>query len=400
MAFGGYQRILTVVNLDRQEPPMLHETLDQIWSLAFRSNGQIVAGLGEGLVQVVHWDQERRSLDSRWVAKIEGAATHRAILPVMDGRLVVVASEEDRSLKLMNGAALLGCQLQPLQGTPLGTAAGDLIYVRKRAADINVSHGIHGPVKVNLGGRGRECFSVRSAATGLVAIADYHTIRLYDPSDWQLRKSFRPPAMPSRMSFSKNGRFLVGGCAEGMVWIQDLLTETCRELPRQITNWEAAVAFSPTEDLLVLGACGKRTLKLLKVPTFEEIAAVQTGSSIKALAFHPDGVRLAVAQDDAISIWDAQDVHGLRLLQVLQGRHGTVFSVAFSPNGRTLAGASSDGIDLWDVATGREFFTISAVPVEPSWIEFVDSTTLLAGSEKIWAIHRYGGPLDGERPGR
>ena len=154
MAFGGYLRILTVVNLDQQMPEVYCEMAEQIWSLSFRSNGQVAAGLGEGLVEVVHWDHERRTLEPRWVAKIDGAATHRAILPVMDGRRVVVASEEDRSLKVMNGTTLLGCQLQPLHGTPLGTVAGDLIYVDQEDADIIVRDGINGPVKFNLGGWG------------------------------------------------------------------------------------------------------------------------------------------------------------------------------------------------------------------------------------------------------
>ena len=100
----------------------------------------------------------------------------------------------------------------------------------------------------------------------------------------------------------------------------------------------------------------------------------------------------------AISI--CEDVHGLRLLQVLQGRRSMVFSVAFSPNGRTLAAASRDGIGLWEVATGREFFTIGAVRPEPTWIEFVDATTLLTGNSKTKALHRYGGPPGGERPDR
>jgi serine/threonine protein kinase/WD40 repeat protein len=392
MAFGGYARILTVVNLDQQLPEVRRETAEQIWSLTFLSNGRVAAGLGEGLVEVVHWDHQRRTLEPRWVARLNGAGTHRAVLSVMDGRRVVVASEEDCSLRVMNGATLLGCELQPLHGTPLGTVAGDLICVDEKDGDIVVRDGINGPVKVNLGGWGwRLCPSVRSAATGLVAIGNDDKIELYDPSDWQLRKSFRPPAMPIQMSFSKNGRFLAGGCAKGKVWLRDLLTDTCRELPQRMGSWHAGVAFSPTEDLLVLGACGEHALKLLKVPTFEEIAGIETESTIKALAFHPDGVRLAVAQDDSVSI---RDVHGLRLLQVLQGRRNTVWGVAFSADGRTLAAATTDGVCLWEVATGREFFTIGAVPPEPAWIEFVDATTLVTGNGKEWALYRYGEPLD------
>jgi WD40 repeat protein len=74
--------------------------------------------------------------------------------------------------------------------------------------------------------------------------------------------------------------------------------------------------------------------------------------SSPAVAFHPDGTFLAVAQE-----WDAKvfDIARRQEVATLKGHKGKVTSVAFAPDGRTLATGSWDGIvRLWDPFTGAE----------------------------------------------
>jgi WD40 repeat protein len=70
---------------------------------------------------------------------------------------------------------------------------------------------------------------------------------------------------------------------------------------------------------------------------------------VYAVAFHPDGTRLATGgQDGAVSLWDlARGEEVLRL-----PRHKSfVWSLAFSPDGATLASGSGDTtVRLWDTA--------------------------------------------------
>jgi WD40 repeat protein len=68
-----------------------------------------------------------------------------------------------------------------------------------------------------------------------------------------------------------------------------------------------------------------------------------------AVAFHPDGTRLATAgRDRAIWLWDL--ARGEEVAR-LPGHTGYVWSLAFSPDGATLASGSGDfTVRLWDTA--------------------------------------------------
>jgi WD40 repeat protein len=79
--------------------------------------------------------------------------------------------------------------------------------------------------------------------------------------------------------------------------------------------------------------------------------AVKSGTWITwvlAVAFSPDGTRLATGSDDnRARVWDAAS--GQQLLEVRHGKR--VRAVAFSPDGTRLATGSDDkSVQIWSVA--------------------------------------------------
>ena len=78
-------------------------------------------------------------------------------------------------------------------------------------------------------------------------------------------------------------------------------------------------------------------------------ARLGNGRTIGAIAFSPDGTRLAVGSTTGIWIYDAKTHQALTLLT---GKHrGNVSSVAFSPDSAKLASGSYDGTALlWELS--------------------------------------------------
>jgi WD40 repeat protein len=75
-------------------------------------------------------------------------------------------------------------------------------------------------------------------------------------------------------------------------------------------------------------------------------------AGVNAVAFSPDGARIATASDDQqAKVWDAGSGE---TLYTLNPESGNVNSVAFSPDGKLLATAGENGcVVIWDLKTGE-----------------------------------------------
>jgi WD40 repeat protein len=78
---------------------------------------------------------------------------------------------------------------------------------------------------------------------------------------------------------------------------------------------------------------------------------------VEAIAYSPDGSRLATAgHDGAVRLWEPDTG---RLVRILVGHRGNIRSLAWSPDSKTLASASWDGtVSLWEADTGRVRHTL------------------------------------------
>ena len=172
----------------------------------------------------------------------------------------------------------------------------------------------------------------------------------------------------------------------------------------RIGDSDRAVAFSPDgQRLAVASHIG---VWLYDVATSRELALLPTSLRVNSLAFSPDGTTLASGSyEGTVLLWD---VATREQRATLEGHTYGVNSVSFSPDGTTLASGWDDGtITLWDMATREQRATLEGHTYGVNSVSFSpDGTTLASGAQDrtvtLWDVatreqiatldegHRYG----------
>ena len=154
--------------------------------------------------------------------------------------------------------------------------------------------------------------------------------------------------------FSCDARYLAYSTDDYVVHLWDVQAGAEACVLRGHSQHVEAMAFSPDGKRLASGASyPDDSARLWSVPAGEEVAVLRGHrNTVRTVAFSPDGKRLASCSlDETARLWDAG---AGTLVAVLKGHTDAVRHTAFSPDGERLATASRDGtVRLWDAANGE-----------------------------------------------
>lgn len=152
---------------------------------------------------------------------------------------------------------------------------------------------------------------------------------------------------------------------------------TPRQVPIAANRQARFVAFGLDTSLVV------RELGKAKP---EWVVAAHT-KPVSAVAFHPDGMRLATGgADNLVHLWD---MAGRERVASLRGHSWTIRALAFSPDGRLLASGSGDRtIRVWDVAAASLVSVLKAGGEPVASLAFSPDGMMLASgtADRFWRV--------------
>ncbi|UCG32709.1 MAG: protein kinase [Phycisphaerales bacterium] len=176
------------------------------------------------------------------------------------------------------------------------------------------------------------------------------TVRLWDArTGFELMTCKGHTEKVQRVAFSPTGRHIASTSWDNTLRIWDAETGG---LVRTLDGHGWALAFSP--DGARVAARWGLALLVWNIETgTAEGARLGHTNTITSVAFHPDGKRIYTGSaDETIKVWDAEPYEEP---PVLRGHDDEVRGVAVSPDGSTIASASRDDtVRLWDAHSRRE----------------------------------------------
>ena len=358
----------------REDVAVLHGHTGRITDVAFAPDGRRLASLSSRAALFSAGDDTIRDWDVDPEATLPVLRGHtRGIYPVAyspDGRWLASGSF-DHTLRLWDAATGEPCATLPHRSTVGGVAFGpdstwlitgrlgndwlriwDVATARIRK-EIQLPGRNMLPPTVNPDGN-------RVAATWCAPRSEMQMLTVYDLASRQPLFSTEGSAL----AYSPDGR-----------WLATLAPDARTILLLDARTHETAARFSGHEKLVTnatfsldsrcLASCSlDQTVRLWQIDSLplsspsghqekDWVPDVQVlhghTDEVYAVAFHPDGTRLATAgRDGTVWIWDLAT--GKEVVR-LPGHRGFVWSLAFSPDGTTLASGSGDAtVRFWDTA--------------------------------------------------
>jgi WD40 repeat protein/serine/threonine protein kinase len=400
-------RLLTVAKAEAGEEVRLelaHESLIHNWSTlshwldASHEELSFLAELGQAAEL---WDRRGRRGEELWrgAPLVEAAAKLGAItspVPQLVSSFIDVAQRGDTERLRRRRLSVAGAMLiLAVMAAVFAYQRQEADFQRERAeerealAEQRRGQGLlEGAREALNSGRMLEA---RAKLRGALEVSDSALSRTLwwqlsgEPLQWRMSLG----AIAYGVAFAPDGRSVAVACQDRALYLLDVDTHQARIL-RGHDDQVFAVAFSPDGKRLASGSWSGE-IRLWDVASGGEIR-VLTGHTDKvdSVSFSPDGTVLASASwDKSVRLWD---VGSGRERRVLSGHSDQVLSVSFAPGGKLLASGSKDKtVRLWDVVSGREERVLSGHSGFVHAVSFsADGAMLASGgaddSVRLWDV--------------
>ena len=156
------------------------------------------------------------------------------------------------------------------------------------------------------------------------------------------------------ISLSPSGEFIASGSWDGSIYLWNVLSgELIKKLKLRSRTDVNSVSFSPVNEKLIAFGTEDETVEVWDVTNEEPVTIGNHKDSVECVAFSlPDGNHVASGSYDTICIWNVKS----RELAVgpLTGHGNWVQALAYSPDGTRLASGSRDKtVRIWNSENGQ-----------------------------------------------
>ncbi|MBE8992181.1 NACHT domain-containing protein [Nostoc sp. LEGE 12450] len=354
LAMGDAANIRLWRITDKQQILTFYGHQNLVYSVIFSPDDQVLASASSDCTLKL-WDVKT----GRCIQTLLGhTATVRTIAFSPDNQ-VIASGSEDKTAKLWDvktGECLMTFSAQNSLVRAIAFSSDSEIFAFSSSNyTINLCNTRISQSQKILQGHISYVRAITFSPDGKIIASSSHdrTIKLWDTNTGECLKTlYGHTDVVNSVACDSDGKIIVSGSTDRTIKLWDINTGECLKTLQGHDNWIQSVAFSPDGQTLASGS-QDHSAKLWDVNTGECLYSFQGYANwLKAVVFNPNGQIVASGgQDHIVRLWDTNTG---KCTKELQGHTDWIGCLAFSPDGRILASGSSDfTVRLWNIQTGE-----------------------------------------------